>query len=352
MISTPFVPVPPVKYGGTELIVAGLVEGLLARGHRVTLFTTGDATLPGVERRSLYPQPIWPPEPYAELNHVAAAMRELITRGDIDVIHAHTPAALAFSRMIEPPMLYTIHHARERQLCDLYRANQAPGLTMIAISDRQRELLEDTCDARVVHHGLPTDRYVAGDGRGGYVAFLGRFAREKGPAAAIDAARRAGVPIKLAGRPHLPRDDTYFSAELQPRLAKPGVEWLGEANHDQKLALFGGALASLMPIDWEEPFGLVLIESMLCGTPVLSFRRGSAAEVVDDGITGWLVDDVADMSSKLLALKRGELVIDRARCREHAIRRFHIDRMVDRYEALYLAAAGLTSSSSISSAAV
>jgi glycosyltransferase involved in cell wall biosynthesis len=340
MISPPFVPVPPVKYGGTELIVASLVDGLTRRGHRVTLYTTGDSTLEGVERRALYGTGVWPPDPFAELNHVAFAVRDVVARGEVDLVHAHTPSALAFAWMLEPPVVYTIHQERSARLSELYRLSKSGSLTMVAISRRQRELVDDACPARVVHHGLVVDRYPQGQGDGAYVAFLGRLAREKGPASAIDAARRAGVPIRIAGRPHLPRDDVYFATELRPRLAKPGVTWIGDADHATKITHLGGAIATLCPLDWEEPFGLVMAESMLCGTPVIAFGRGAAPELVDDGVTGWLVADVAEMSSRILALASGRLPFDRAQCRARAAQRFHVDRMIDRYEALYREAVG------------
>jgi glycosyltransferase involved in cell wall biosynthesis len=236
--------------------------------------------------------------------------------------------------MVDVPMVYTIHNDRDDPLNDLYRASGAANVTMVAISDRQRERHEDVCAAEVIHHGLPPGRYALGDGRGGYAVFLGRFAREKGPHAAIDAALRVGVPIRLAGAPHW-RDEAYYRSEVETRLRKKGVTWLGEASHEPKVSLLGGAIATLFPVVWEEPFGLVMVESMLCGTPVIAFARGAAPEVVDREITGWIVRDLDEMADRLARVAHARVPFDRARCRAQAIKRFGVERMVDDYLAVY-----------------
>lgn len=342
MISTPFVPVPPPAYGGTELVVGVLIEGLIARGHDVTLYATGDSQ-PPCRLRWVYEGSVWPPEATVELTHTAFAYQDILARGGADVIHAHTPPAIALAPFARIPTVYTIHHVRQETLCDLYRTSGGERVTMVAISERQRELVADSCASRVVYHGLDVSGYGLGAGAGGYVAFLGRFAREKGVHSAIDAARRAGVPIRLAGRPHMPKDEGYFNVEVKPRLGKPGVLWQGEASQLPKVALLAGATALLAPIDWEEPFGLAIIEAMLCGTPVIAFGRGSVPEIVDEGLTGFVVNDVDEMAARILALRRGGF--DRVRCREHAVRRFSADRMVEDYLAVYEEVAGLGAAS-------
>lgn len=343
MISTPFLPVPPPRYGGTELIVAALTEGLMARGHDVVLYATGDSTV-GAEVRSCFPSPVWPPDPYCELAHVCHAMRDLLSGpGRVDVIHAHSAQALAYAHLLEVPVIYTVHHERVEPMAQLYRATRADTVRMVCISERQRALSADVFDAAVVHHGLDTSCYHPGAGRGGYAAFLGRFALEKGPHAAIDVARAAGVPLRLAGLPHW-KDELYFRTEVEPRLAQPGVEWLGELSIDPKVRLLGDAFVTLFPIAWEEPFGLVMIESMLCGTPVIALPRGAAPEVIDPGVTGWVVDDAAEMTALVRALHSGEIRVDREACRRRAAARFHRDRMVDDYLALYEESLALRSS--------
>jgi len=184
----------------------------------------------------------------------------------------------------------------------------------------------------IILHGLDPDLYEAGHGEGGYVAFLGRFAHEKAPHFAIDAARRAGVTLRMGGGVH-PPDRPYFEREVRPRMedGKGGIEWLGELSHVPKLSLLGGARAMLFPIDWEEPFGLVMIESMLVGTPVIAFPRGSVPEVVEDGVTGFVVRDVAEMAERIRQLGS----FDRARCRERAREQWSSLRMAREHVALY-----------------
>lgn len=329
-------PVPPPRYGGTELIVASLTEELVRKGHEVVLYATGDSHIAGAEHRYLLQEAAWPPEPYREIDHAAFAMRDIAARGDFDVVHAHIPAATAFSPFVDVPMIYTIHHVKEDPLHELYRDCAGSRLTLVAISARQRDRLGHGLAAEVVHHGLRMELYPLGRG-GGQAAFIGRFAEEKGVHIAIDVAQRAGVGLELAGAPHW-RDEAYFRAKVEPRLSKPHVHWLGEADHADKVRLLGGSLATLCPIEWEEPFGLVLIESMLCGTPVIAFARGSAPEVIDHGITGWTVADEDEMVWRLEKLAAGRVRFDRARCRARASRRFSVAKMADRYLHIYAAA--------------
>ena len=324
MISTPFVSVPPRRYGGTELIVAELVRGLRALGHDVTLFATGDSHAPpGVTVRALFDTPVWPPQPYAELDHAGWAVEEIL--GDdvrFDVVHAHVPAALAFAAMFTAPLVHTVHHDAGddyARVQSLYRRSRAQ---LVAISDRQRQLMPELGDAHVVHHGLDPEHYRFGAGDGGYCAFLGRFAREKGPHHAIDAARMGGVPIRLGGAPHW-RDANYYDRELSWRLRTRGVVHLGEIGGAQKRELLAGAKAVLFPIAWEEPFGLVMIEAMLSGTPVLAFARGSVPEVVEDGVTGWVCRDVDEMAARLLAIDE----FDRVACWRCVFERWIMSRM-------------------------
>jgi len=332
MISTPFVPVPPPRYGGTELIVAELVTGLAAAGHEVTLFATGDSRVgESVSLRARFERPRWPPEPYVELAHAGFAVEEILAdpRG-FDVVHAHVPSALAFARLVDAPLVYTVHHddgEDYERLQSLYRRCCAH---FVAISARQRELMDELGAARVIHHGLDPACHRLGAGDGGYCAFLGRFSREKGPHVAVDAARAAGVPIRLAGAPHW-RDYEYFEREIGARLCKSDVVAVGEVGGRDKCDFLAHACALLFPIDWEEPFGLVMIEAMLSGTPVLAFARGSVPEIVEDGVTGFICRDVDDMAARLRAIGS----FDRAACRRRALERWTAARMVQQYVALY-----------------
>ena len=332
MISTPFVSVPPPRYGGTELIVAELVTGLAAAGHEVTLFATGDSRAgENVSVRARFERPRWPPEAYVELDHAGFAVEEILDDGrGFDVVHAHVPAALPFARMLEAPMVYTVHHDDGEEygkLRSLYRRSRAH---FVAISERQRALMEELGAARVIHHGLDPSCHRFGGGDGGYCAFLGRFAREKGPHHAIDAARAAGVPIRLGGAPHW-RDHDYFEREIGARLCKSGVTAIGEVGGREKRDFLADACALLFPVEWEEPFGLVMIEAMLSGTPVLAFGRGSVEEVVEEGVTGYICRDADEMAARLRAIGR----FDRAACRRRALERWTAARMVRQYVALY-----------------
>jgi glycosyltransferase involved in cell wall biosynthesis len=332
MISTPFVPVPPPRYGGTELVVSGLCRGLAMRGHQVTLFSCGGAraTHERIELRALYDRAQWPPDTRVELDHASWAIASMLgdERG-FDLVHAHLPSALALAPLTDVPMVYTMHHERAPELAPMYRRLERHA-RFVAISARQRELT-GVGDARVIHHGIEAEHYPTGDGAGGYAAFLGRFSPEKGAHVAIDAARAAGVPLRLAGRPHW-HDDEYFRSEVQPRL-DAGARTVGEVGGLAKARFLGRALALLFPIAWEEPFGLVMIEAMACGTPVLAFARGSVPEVIDDGVTGFVCDDGHALAGRLAQLARGGF--DRRRCRARALERFAAARMVDEHLALY-----------------
>lgn len=339
LVSTPFVPVPPPAYGGTELVVAELADGLREAGHEVRVYTCGAALppssergdAPGLERRVLFERPVWPPGPWLELAHSAWAALDL-ARADppFDLVHTHCPSSLPLAPLARSPMVYTVHHARDGELAALYRLSE--GVHFVCVSARQRALLPEVAGrACVIHHGLDERRYALGDGRGPAL-FLGRLSAQKGPHLAIDAARRAGCPLVLAGRPH-PEDRDYFESEVRPRLSLPGVRWIGEVDHARKLPLLAAARALLFPVCWEEPFGLVMIEAMLSGTPVLALPRGAVPEVVDDGITGYVCADEDELAQRLGRLERGGL--DRARCRQHAVLRFSRRRLVREHLALY-----------------
>jgi glycosyltransferase involved in cell wall biosynthesis len=325
MVSTTAIAVPPPGYGGTERVVHGLVEGLVAARHDVTLFTTGDSRS-SARVLARYPEAIWPWDEWAELEHVAWSL-DVISAGRFDVVHVHQAQAIPFSRFVPVPMVYTLHHDHDPRRTRFYR--RFPQVDYVAISARQAADETGLARLHVIHHGIDPAECPAAE-RGDYVAFLGRFAPVKAPHLAIDAARKAGVTIRLAGRPHENEGERYHAREIAPRLG-PGVEWLGELAGADKLALLAGARALLMPLLWEEPFGLVMVESMLCGTPVVAFRRGAAPEIVEDGVTGWLVDDVEGMANAIARVD----AVDRVRCRARAVERFGVARMVRDYVSLY-----------------
>lgn len=334
MVSTPFVQVPPRDYGGTELVVYELVEGLIDRGHDVTLYATGDSGT-RARLRALYRRPQWPPDPLADLNHVSFAMGE-IARGGFDLVHVHSAAALAFRRLVRLPMVYTLHHKRVRAMSEYY--SHFPDVDFVAISGDQARRESGVRDCAVIHHGIDPGAYRWRRKADGYVCFVGRFAPEKGLPAAIDAAALARVPISVAGNVH-PPDGDHFRSEIEPRLAGRHVRHLGPVGPSVKIPLLEKSRALLAPIGWDEPFGLILIEAMLSGCPVLAYARGSVPELIEHGVTGFIVRSVEEMAE---LIRPGGAVerLDRRRIRELAVDRFGRDRMLADYERLYRRIAG------------
>lgn len=322
LIAPPWTPVPPDLYGGIELVVDRLARGLDRRGHEVLLFTTGESTCP-VPRASLLPhaegQRIGAAVP--ELRHVLAAYEAV--RG-FDIVHDHTVLGpfLAERHGDGAPVVTTIHGDLEGELADLYREID-DRVHLIAISEAQRVPVPELKIAAVIHHGLDAVDFPFGAIDGGYCLFLGRMSPDKGAHRAIAAARAAGLPLKMAAKMREPAELEYFENEVEPLLGA-GVEYLGEVPHHQKLQLLAEARALLFPIRWREPFGMVMIEALACGTPVIAFPEGAAPEVVTHGETGFLVDDEEEMAKALTDV--GSL--DRRACRASVEGYFSTDRMV------------------------
>jgi glycosyltransferase involved in cell wall biosynthesis len=284
--------VPPTLYGGTERVVSWLTEELVARGHEVTLFASGDsvtaARLEPIVPRSLRLDGIHNSTPYniIMLDRVAARMAEF------DVLHFHIDFFhYPLFRSMAHKTLTTLHGRQDLpELPALYRA--FPHMPLVSISNQQREPVPPVNWMGTVYHGLPETLLQEGQGEGGYLAFLGRICADKGPLEAIEIARRAGMTLKMAAKVD-PADRQYFDEQVKPVLdVSPHVEFIGEINDSQKQDFLGRARALLFPIDWPEPFGLVMIESMACGTPVIAFNSGSVPEVMEDGLTGFVVDDI------------------------------------------------------------
>ncbi len=240
-----------------------------------------------------------------------------------DIVHDHTVLGPAYSERF-PNLLVvtTIHGPFNEELSDIYR-RVAPRVPIIAISRDQRARARDIPIARVIHHGLNPDAFPVGQGDGGYFLYLGRMAPEKGAHRAVEAAWKAGVPLLLAAKMREPWEFQYFETYVKPYL-NSDIQYLGEVPHDQKLRLLGGARALLNPIKWPEPFGLVMVESLACGTPVLTFPEGAAPEIIEDGKTGFLCQDVAEMAERIQLVDQ----IDRSVCRSAVENYFGTGRMV------------------------
>src|SRR5438067_8212816 len=284
--------VPPTLYGGTERVVSWLTEELVATGHEVTLFASGDsvtrARLEPVVPRALRLAGMHDSTPYniIMLDKVAARQQEFdVLQFHIDFFHYPLFRGMAHKTVT------TLHGRQDLPgLGDVYKA--FPYMPLVSISDHQRRPLPAVNWMGTVYHGMPEGRLHEGRGEGGYLAFLGRICADKGILPAIEISRRAGLPLKVAAKVD-PADRKYFDEQVQPVLAQsPHVEFIGEINDGQKQDFLGKAAALLFPISWPEPFGLVMIEAMACGTPVIAFNSGSVPEVMEDGLTGLVVEDM------------------------------------------------------------
>jgi glycosyltransferase involved in cell wall biosynthesis len=329
IVSTPFLPVPPQKYGGTELFLHALCEGLIEKGVDVTLFATGDSRA-SARLRYYHREGFWPPEPLIELQHIGWAMAQIAGQ-DYDVVHVHSPQALAFHGLLGgKPVVYTMHHTKDKTCARYY--HYFPEIHFVSISHRQKALQFGADNIEVIPHGLVPSDYRPSFKRGDYLLHLGRLSPEKGTHTAIDVARMAGMPIVVAGEAH-EADMAYFNRELKPRLELPGVEYRGAVGGDAKKTLLRNAHALVLPIEWDEPFGLVTIEAMLSGTPVVGYKKGSLPEIIDEGVTGHLVSS-GDVHALCQSVKRVKQ-IDRRNCRERAEIRFSHRRMTEDYLRFY-----------------
>ncbi len=323
--------VPPSLYGGTERVVSWLTEELVRQGHDVTLFASGDsrtsARLEPVVPRALRLQGISDcvPANTILLDKIIARQREF------DVLHFHVEFFhYPLFRNVAHRTLTTLHGRQDLpNLPALYRA--FPRMPLVSISDHQRPAVPGVNWRGTVHHGMPKDLFRLGAGQGGYLAFLGRICADKGILPAIEIARQAGMTLKVAAKVD-PADQDYFEQQVKPVLRQsPHVDYIGEIDDSQKQQFLGEATALLFPISWPEPFGLVMIESMACGTPVIAFRYGSVPEIIQHGETGYVVDTVEEAAScvaKLGALSRSAI-------RARFDKRFSVQAMANAYVKIY-----------------
>jgi glycosyltransferase involved in cell wall biosynthesis len=324
--------VPPRLYGGTERIVSYLTEGLVAQGHDVTLFASADSItsaklVPCCEQALRLNSAIRDSIPYYMI--MLDKLRQ--TASQFDILHFHIDQFHFPIFHDRCPRTLTTLHGRQ-DLPDLKVLYEGfPDMPLVSISEAQRKPVANANFVGTVLHGISRDAFTPTlVPRGGYLAFLGRISPEKRVDRAIAIARALGVPLKIAAKVDR-ADESYFRRDIAPLLDHPGIEFIGEINEEQKGRFLGEARALLFPIDWPEPFGLVMIEAMACGTPVLAFRQGSVPEVVDEGITGHIVDGVDEAIRKIGRV----LALDRARVRRQFERRFTAERMVEDYLKIY-----------------
>ena len=327
LVAPPWAPIPPELYGGIEGAIDNLARGLAAQGHDVLLFTTGDSTCP-VPRRWLLSNAEGNRMGFTvpELRHVMAAYDAV---ADYDIVHDHTVVGPIYSEIFsDVKVVTTIHGPFNEELTDIYR-RLGQRVPIIGISEAQRRPVPDIPIARVIHHAVDAEAFPVGSG-GDYVVYLGRMAPEKGAHRAIVAARKADVPIKLAGKLREPWEQMFFEKEVAPLLGDD-VEYVGEITQEEKVKLLAGARATLFPIRWNEPFGLVMLESLACGTPVIAYPEGAAPEVVEDGRIGYLVRSETEMAEAIEKV-RG---LDRGECRNAVETRFSIERLVREHVELF-----------------
>ncbi|MEW5849617.1 MAG: glycosyltransferase family 4 protein [Myxococcota bacterium] len=325
-----FESVPPRRYGGTERVVSYLTEGLVARGHAVTLFASADsvtsAELVAYPLTSLRNQKVSVDH---GLHQQLLLERVFAMASAFDVIHFHIDYQQYPLACRQRTAFLTTCHGRMDLHDYPFLFRQFPHVPLVSISDAQRAPLRHLNWVATVHHGLPEDLYRPTFQAGGYLCLLGRVAPEKGVEDAIAIARRTGIPLRIAAKVG-PPDAAYFQS-LRKELTPPLVEFVGEVDDRQKNELLGGALALLMPVHWPEPFGLVMIEAMACGTPVIAYRAGSVPEVVEDGVTGFICNGLEEAVRAVSRLSTLSRVVVRERFRE----RFSVARMVDGYLSAY-----------------
>jgi glycosyltransferase involved in cell wall biosynthesis len=324
--------VPPPAYGGAELVVSLLTDELVRRGHEVTLFATGDsvslARLEAIHPRALRLDPAVKEHPMYEMLQLGQVYQR---SQEFDIIHSHIGcAALTCAPLVKTPTIHTLHGAftidNEKVFC------QARDQPYVSISNSQREPRLGLNYVATVYNGINPDahQYYPQPDDSPYLAFLGRLSPEKGTHLAIDIAKRSGWKLKIAGK--IDRVDVdYFEQEIKPHIDGQQIEYLGEANHVQKNRLMGNAVATLFPITWREPFGLVMIESMAAGTPVIAMELGATSEVIVDSKTGFLCHSVEECVAALDRIPN----ISRQACRDHVVHNFGVKQMADGYEAVY-----------------
>jgi glycosyltransferase involved in cell wall biosynthesis len=328
LIASPFISVPPARYGGTELFISHLAEGLERMGIEVVVYCNGESTVKA-EMRSCYPLAEWPLSTETsgmlkELDHASCSIEDAAKT--CDLIHINSASAITYSRYVSTPFVCTLHHPHETALTRMYE--RYPEIHYAAIS-RHQASAHPTLAVTTIHHGIDLTKYRLRARKEDYLCFLGRIAPIKGVHTAIDVARRAGIPLKIAGEIQ-PIFRDYFDTMIKPHIDGRFIEYVGEADLEMKNQLLGGSRGLLFPIQWSEPFGLVMLEAMACGTPVFAFPGGSVPEIVLAGSSGAISSSAEEMADAVRNTKFDPEVV-RGWVEQH----FSVDGMVQRYVELY-----------------
>jgi glycosyltransferase involved in cell wall biosynthesis len=334
LVSPPMLPVPPPTYAGTERVVAALGDALLDRGHDVTLYAPGDSTFRG----TLVPtveHSLWSRGYRGDIaSFISITLARLWADHErYDIIHSHVETlGFLFARHCPTPVVSTLHGRLDQDgVPELLEA--FPDIPLVSISESQGRFFPSANWVGTIHHGLPFQHTPFSDRPGEYLAFVGRITPEKGIADVIELARRTGLPLRMAAKVYDDHEQAHFEEVVQPALDDPelAIDFLGEVTQQERDPLYAGARATIMLGAWPEPFGLVAIESLATGTPVIARRAGGLTETIEHGVDGFLVDDVSEAE---LAVQQVE-DLDRTAIRERALERFSPIRMAEEYEAVY-----------------
>lgn len=331
--------VPPKKYGGTERVISALTEELVRRGHDVTLFASGDSQT-AAKLIATYPHALREDFPEPSVKRLIWSQRHVATAyamwHQFDIIHDHTSwVSAGMAHMSRIPVVMTLHSAFTPETIALFESFDHPYL--VSISDAQRKPAPDFNYIATVYNGLPMNNYPFSFKNDGYLLFVGRICEEKGTHFAVQVARRLNLPLIIAAKLEDGPNRAYFEREIEPYLSDT-IRWIGEVNEQERNRLFSRALCSLHPVTWPEPFGLTLIEAMACGAPVVAFDKGSIPEVIKHGKTGYIVNDVDEMTNAVSRIDK----IDRRECRRYALKQFSAEQMGDNYELVYDAILGVS----------
>ncbi|MDX6381364.1 MAG: hypothetical protein QOI57_2388 [Rubrobacteraceae bacterium] len=336
-IAPPWVRVPPERYGGIEWIISLLTDGLVERGHDVTLYATGDSRTKA-RLRAPFEQPVsMGGKSFYDLIHPMATQTipAYLEADQYDVIHDHTgPMAACLGALSDTPVLHTLHGPFNPDVRQLFRMI-ADKIYFNSISDSQRSGCPELNYVDTIYNAVEVETYPFRSEKGDYALFLGRFSEDKGAHNAIYIAQQAGIPLRMAGKVDPGADAHYFKERIEPHIDGENIVYEGEVDYRQKRELLAGARFLLFPIQWEEPFGLVMTEALACGTPVIANAMGAAPEVVKDGEVGILAG-AGEWDEMVTAIKGGRLDdVDPHRCREYVHERFSVEAMLDGYEAAF-----------------